>query len=124
MKRRGGGRQGRGVRAGGRPRSLPLPQLPPTCPPADGGGAPRPPGPQADRGGAVRTRSDFLGGRGEGCGEKGKEEGCSSKELFIWGKSFFERGRRGTLASPGPVSTWSLGRLSVGWALVGGPAVF
>lgn len=87
MRRRGGGRQGRGVRARGRPRCLPLPQLPPTCPPADGGGAPRPPGPRADRGGAARTGRDFFAG-GWGGGKKGKEGGCSSRELFAWGKIF------------------------------------
>lgn len=131
MRRRGGGRQGRGVRARGRPRCLPLPQLPATCPPADGGGAPRPPGPRAERGGALRTGRDFFGGEGVRGGKKGKEGGGSSRELFAWGKILPGGGGRVelvgvTLASTGPARTWSPARLSMGWVLggAGSPAVF
>lgn len=49
----GAGEAGTGVRAGGHPGCLPLPSSLPIYPPADGGGAPRPLGRWAKRGGVV-----------------------------------------------------------------------
>lgn len=84
----GRGKAGTGVRAGGRPRCLPLPSSLPTCPPADGGGAPRPLGRRAKRGGVVRTQIFFFGG-GAYAEMKGKEGGCYSSQLFAWAKIFW-----------------------------------